>query len=92
MQKLYALPISLLFLALSSFAVMADPVQPLPKQGEQTRQWLELQKNGHAASPNKQTLPGPAAAQIYQRYLNSFTHPIPEYFSEVESNPFSSSR
>lgn len=93
MQKLYITPIGLLLLALSSFtAVMADPSQPQPKQGEQTRQWLEMQKNGQAASSQNQTLPGPAAAQIYQRYLNSFSHPIPEYFSEIEANPFSNSR
>lgn len=91
MQNKHIVPVGFLFLALSSFAVMADPAKPLAKQGEQTRQWLELQKNGQAASTHHQTLPGPAAAQIYQRYLNSFTHPIPEYFSEVESNPFSNS-
>lgn len=92
MQKIHSLFLGVIFFAVSSFAVVAEPAQPLPKQGEQTRQWLELQKNGHAASPHQQTLPGPAAAQIYERYLNSFSHPIPEYFSEVEANPFNSSR
>lgn len=49
--------------------------------GDQTRQWLALQREGHAASQQPQPLSGPVAAKIYQRYEDSFSHPIPEFFS-----------
>lgn len=84
--------IALFSLILLPFNVLAEPGQNNTKSAEQTRQWLDLQKSGHAASSNQQILPGPAAAHVYERYLNSFTHPIPEYFSEVEANPFNNSR
>lgn len=38
---------------------------------------LELQRSGRLASPYRQTLPGDAQSHAWQRYLNSFTHPIP---------------
>lgn len=90
MQNKYISPLGFFFLALS-FNVMADSAETPEKQDEKTRQWLDLQKNGQQASSHKQTLSGPAAARVYQRYLDSFSHPIPEYYSEVESNPFSNS-
>lgn len=101
MLKQYLLAVGLLMLGLSSAATLAEPSanKDLPEpsankdlRGEQTRQWLELQKNGDAASSIPQNLSGPASANVYERYLNSFTHPIPEYFSESDSNPFNSSR
>lgn len=92
MPKSHLFSIAMFSLILLPFSVLAEPSQNDSKSGEQTRQWLELQKNGHVASPNQQTLPGPAAARVYERYLNSFTHPIPEYFSEKEANPFNNSR
>ena len=92
MQKIPLIPIGLLCFALFTCGGMAEPAKPPAKQGEQTRKWLNLQQNGQAASSHNQTLPGPVAAKIYERYLNSFSHPIPQYFSEIESNPFSNSR
>lgn len=92
MPKSHLFSTALFSLILLPILVLAEPAKNNSASGEQTRQWLELQKNGHLASPNQQTLPGPAAARVYERYLNSFTHPIPEYFSEVEANPFNSSR
>ncbi len=49
--------------------------------GEQTRHWLDFQSSGAAASSHPQTISGPVAAKIYQRYQDSFTYPVPEYFS-----------
>lgn len=92
MLNITTISLTFSFLMLSSTPIMADPDKPMSKPGEQTRHWLELQKKGQVSSPNSQALPGPAAAQIYQRYLNSFSHPIPEYFSETESNPFNNSQ
>ncbi len=49
--------------------------------GDKTREWLALQREGHAASDQPQAVSGPVAAKIYRRYQDSFTYPIPEYFS-----------
>lgn len=52
--------------------------------GDHTRQWLEQQSAGTVASPNRQTLSGPAAEAIHQRYLDSFKHKIPEFYKYEE--------
>ena len=49
--------------------------------GDKTREWLSLQREGHAASEQPQVMSGPVAARIYQRYQDSFSYPIPEYFT-----------
>lgn len=49
--------------------------------GEQTRDWLSLQREGKAASTQPQPVSGAVAAKVYQRYEDSFSHPIPEYFT-----------
>ncbi|WP_031431257.1 DUF3613 domain-containing protein [Methylomicrobium agile] len=56
----------------------ADP--PKRSVGEETRRWLELQSSGAAASTTRQTVSGPVADAIYQRYVESFKHPIPEFY------------
>jgi len=45
----------------------------------ETGLWMQLQSSGRIAGP-RYTLSGKAATNIYQRYLNSFRHPIPEQF------------
>lgn len=57
-----------------------------PKDGEQTRKWLEVQRTGAQASTHKQTLSGDVAASIYQRYMDSFKYPVPEYFTGKEAD------
>lgn len=52
-----------------------------PAMGEQTRYWLNWQSSGEAASSQSQTLSGPVANRIFQRYQDSFSYSIPEYFS-----------
>lgn len=54
------------------------------EMGASTREALELQRSGKAAGP-AQRLSGAAEARVYQRYLDSFTHPIPEFYTERES-------
>lgn len=49
--------------------------------GEETRRWLELQRSGVAASTTRQTVSGPVANEIYKRYVESFKHPIPEFYN-----------
>ncbi len=48
-------------------------------RGQQTRAWLAAQRNPAKTAPPR-GLPGEAADRVYQRYLQSFTRPIPERF------------
>ena len=57
---------------------------PAYEPGSQTRQWLSMQREGTQASQQAQTLPGPVMDQVYQRYIKSFGHPIPERYEERE--------
>lgn len=66
-----------LFLATGA-AAAAEPHE----HGEETRRWLEIQRDGQAASPHRQTVSGPAAQMIHKRYLESFRHPVPVFFEE----------
>lgn len=49
--------------------------------GNNTRQWLSTQRDGSEASEQQQPISGPVADKIYQRYQQSFTHPIPEHYT-----------
>jgi hypothetical protein len=59
-------------------APQATPTPPA------TAQWLELQRSGQAAG-GAGRLPGDAAERVYQRYLNSFDHPVPENFERYRA-------
>lgn len=48
------------------------------KPGEATRKLLALQASGAAASDKQYPMPVAVAEKVHQRYLDSFTHPIPE--------------
>lgn len=48
--------------------------------GDATRDLLTLQREGRAASPTPRPIAGDVADLSYQRYLKSFTHPIPADF------------
>jgi hypothetical protein len=74
----WSLPVIGAALLLSGAALAADPAPT----GTQTRAWVKLQKSGTEASKAAppRGLPGEAADRVYQRYLQSFTHPIPERF------------
>jgi len=51
----------------------------------ETGYWLQLQSSGRIAGP-RYALPGQAATHVYQRYLKSFTHRIPEQFDFKRSS------
>ena len=57
---------------------IAAPTQP-GQIGQATRRLLQLQASGEAAAPLLPMLGAPASA-AYKRHLDSFSHPIPEYF------------
>jgi hypothetical protein len=52
--------------------------------GSETQQWLALQVSGVSASKVARPMPGEVATQVYQRYLASFSHPIPEDFQRQD--------
>ena len=52
--------------------------------GSESRAWLGLQASNNAALGWARPLPGDAADRIYQRYLNSFSQPIPAKFDRAD--------
>ena len=66
-----------LALAAMSSAAIADDNRTA--YGDQVRAWVEVQKSPENKAPPR-GLPGEAADRVYQRYLQSFTRPIPERF------------
>lgn len=53
--------------------------------GDTTRALLRMQADGSNAG-NALPMLGETASRSYQRYLNSFDHPIPEYFEATLPN------
>lgn len=49
---------------------------PAEAVGGQSRQWLRHQAQREQASPQRQTLTGPAMKAVHDRYVRSFTTPI----------------
>ncbi|MBU9552227.1 DUF3613 domain-containing protein [Burkholderia multivorans] len=45
--------------------------------GRSTTEWLSMQRDNRAAAPTQPVL-GDVASLVYQRYLESFKHKIPE--------------
>ncbi|MBU9230637.1 DUF3613 domain-containing protein [Burkholderia multivorans] len=59
--------------------------------GRSTTEWLSMQRDNRAAAPT-QPLLGDVASLVYQRYLESFKHKIPESMgSTLSSSGMSSS-
>ncbi|MCK2042150.1 DUF3613 domain-containing protein [Chromohalobacter sp. TMW 2.2308] len=54
--------------------------------GQATQRLLEWQRSGRAASSHRQELAGPVQSAIWQRYVESFTHEIPERY--IDSDDF----
>ena len=63
---------------LSAGAPLAQPLPTRPQIGDTTRALLRLQASGASAGPRLPIL-GDQASLSYARYLESFTHPIPEF-------------
>ena len=74
----------------SDVAATAAPAAPVAGEGfaSQTRLWLATQTSGTYAVSDERPMPGEVATLAYQRYLKSFTHPIPERY---ESDSFKAS-
>lgn len=48
--------------------------------GKDARNWIEFQISGEAAERSPDGFSGEVAERVWQRYLDSFAHPIPERF------------
>jgi hypothetical protein len=79
------------FVFVSSAAVlMAWPLfasaaeAPENKVGTQTRSLLEVQRSGQAASDTDRPMSGEVAKRTHQRYVESFSQPIPESLAGEE--------
>ncbi|WP_444985831.1 DUF3613 domain-containing protein [Halomonas mongoliensis] len=59
---------------------MERSARSTPAPGDATRRLLEQQRAGHYASSNDQWLSGDVQREVYRRYVNSFSRPIPERF------------
>lgn len=51
--------------------------------GARTERLFELQRSGRIASRHRQSLSGEVQSRIYDRYLQSFTHAIPEQYIDL---------
>lgn len=54
----------------------------------QTEMWLQLQREGNTASRHMQTATPAERELSMQRLLDSYKHPIPEYFGEDDGGSF----
>lgn len=54
----------------------------------QTERWLQWQTEGSAASTQVQSATPAERELSMQRLLDSFNHPIPEYFGEKDGGSF----
>lgn len=47
------------------------------------RAWLDIQRKGQQATPHGKYVTGAEKSRIRERYLESFSHAIPEQFSDT---------
>ncbi|WP_277810942.1 DUF3613 domain-containing protein [Chromohalobacter canadensis] len=52
--------------------------------GQATQRLLEWQRSGRGASSHRQELAGPVQSAIWQRYVESFAHEIPEQYIDTQ--------
>ncbi|RAI71754.1 DUF3613 domain-containing protein [Pseudomonas fluorescens] len=74
----------LLILCMTCLSTTAWAIEPGPSSPYQqgTEQWLQLQIRGVVASPILQTASATERDLAMQRWLNSFSYPIPQYFDQ----------
>lgn len=73
-----------MLLILLALPLAADEPPPAATVGAASREAFELQRSGRAASATERPMSGEVAGRTHQRYVESFSHPIPESFAEQE--------
>ncbi len=71
----------LLVLPLSAWAIEPGPAS---RYQQETENWLQIQVSGKARSPVPQVATSQEREQSLQRWLDSYKHPIPEYYKQDE--------
>ncbi|AUO21057.1 MAG: DUF3613 domain-containing protein [Pseudomonas sp.] len=77
----FTLLATLLFASLPLTVLAIEPGPSSPQQ-KQTEGWLQLQVSGERASPIRQKATPAERDQAMQRLLDSYKHPIPEYYDQ----------
>lgn len=78
---------SMALLATVSYPIYAhNTPEVYPWSSEQTvlatENWLKLQREGQAASPHSQSMTLAEQEKIMARWLNSYEHPLPDFFEQ----------
>lgn len=68
-------------LPLTALAIEPGPSSPYQKQ---TEGWLQMQVTGQLASPTAQKASPAEREQAMQRLIESYKHPIPEYYDQKQ--------
>lgn len=71
-------------LAVLPFGAFAIEPGPVSRSQQDTENWLQLQVSGKAQSPIRQVATSQERERSLQRWLDSYTHPIPEYYKQDE--------
>ena len=71
-------------LAVLPLSALAIQPGPAAQSQQVTERWLQLQINGQAKSAVTQTATPAERERSLQRWLDSYTHPIPEYYKQSE--------
>ena len=71
-------------LALIPLSAVAIESGPTPKNQHETGNWLQLQISGSVQSPIRQTATPAERELSLQRWLDSYTHPIPASYKQDE--------
>ncbi|MGI6408200.1 MAG: DUF3613 domain-containing protein [Thiopseudomonas sp.] len=74
----------------SGTLIAADAARPLEPEwpDSQVELWLQLQRGGEVASRRVQAATPSERELSMRRLLDSYSHPIPEYFGEDDGGSF----
>ncbi|WOE81743.1 DUF3613 domain-containing protein [Pseudomonas protegens] len=78
--------VSALGLLLLAFVALAIEPGPSSVQQRMTETWLLLQIHDQLASPIQQTATHIERELTLQRWMDSYKHPIPEYYKDYSSS------
>lgn len=81
MRESIRVGVLLTLLPLSAFAIEPGPAS---QYQQETENWLQLQVSGKVQSPVHQVATAAERERSLQRWLDSYTHPIPEYYKQKE--------
>ena len=75
--------VGVLLAVLPLSAVAIEP-GPASQYQQETENWLQLQVSGKVQSPVRQVATAAERERSLQRWLDSYTHPIPECYKQKE--------